>query len=186
MKFKNQDQGKKLNKKVFMLLLLLLLFCATGYGIYAAIDSGIFSQSTQISSTVESKQLDDNGKAIEGAIESKTPEEILEDLKKAQVNVTDKLSSHIFFSSGKTGTEGSWTVENLEANNVIMQCEVYLDYRLIAKSVPIKPNQHIENITLSEDINPGQYDVIAYVNYFKLDTNEYLSKAGFKIKLTVQ
>jgi len=174
--------------KTVVLVLLLVVFTTTTGVLSALYLSGAFNNisAEDTNSSGNTQQLDDNGKAIEGAVESKTPEEILEGLKKGQDNVTDKLSSQIFFSSGKTGTEGSWTVENLETNNVIMQCEVYLDNKLIAKSVPIKPNQHIETITLSEDIKPGQYDVIAYVNYFKLDTSEYISKAGFKIKLTVQ
>ena len=178
------NKKKKSNKKV--LIVILLLLCSAGFGIYAAVTSGFFSQSAQVSSTVESIKLEENGTAADGVAQSKTSEEILNDLQKAQVNVTDKLSSNIFFQSGNSGTEGSWTVENLESNNVIMQCEVYLDDKLIARSVPIKPNQHIDTITLSEDITSGQYDVIAYVNYFKLDTSEYISKAGFKIKLTVQ
>ncbi|MDD4699724.1 MAG: hypothetical protein PHV07_05625 [Oscillospiraceae bacterium] len=178
-------------KKLLVLLILFLIFCMVGFGIYALItfDSNTntkINSSSNVSNTGESKLLDENGSAVDGAVQPKTPEEILDELKKAQINVTDKLSSNIFFPSGKSGTEGSWTVDNLESNNVIMQCEVYLDDRLIAKSVPIKPNQHIDNITLSEEIKPGLYDVIAYVNYFKLDTNEYISKAGFKIKLTVQ
>ena len=57
---------------------------------------------------------------------------------------------------------------------------------MIAKSVPIKPDQHIETIILSENLESGQYDVIAYINYYDPDSGEYLAKAGFKIKLTVQ
>jgi len=178
------NQKNKSKKKVFIIILLLL--CCAGFGVYAIVTTGFFNQAAQVSSAVESIQLEENGNAADGSAQSKTPEEILEDLRKAQINVTDKLSSNIFFPSGKSGTEGSWTVENLESNNVIMQCEVYIDDRLIAKSVPIKPNQHIQTINLSEDIKHGQYDVIAYVNYFKLDTIEYISKAAFKIKLTVQ
>ena len=178
-------------KKLLVLLLIFLIFCMAGFGIYALVtfDSNTntkINSSSDASNTGESKLLEENGNAVDGTAEAKTPEEILEDLQKAQINVTDKLSSNIFFTNGNSGTEGSWTVDNLESNNVIMQCEVYLDDRLIAKSVQIKPNQHIDNITLSEEIKPGLYDVIAYVNYFKLDTNEYISKAGFKIKLTVQ
>jgi len=178
-------------KKLLVLLLIFLIFCMAGFGIYALVtfDSNTntkINSSSDASNTGESKLLEENGNAVDGTAEAKTPEEILEDLQKAQINVTDKLSSNIFFTNGNSGTEGSWTVENLESNNVIIQCEVYLDDKLIAKSVPIKPNQHIETITLSEDIKPGQYDVIAYVNYFKLDTNEFISKAGFKLKLTVQ
>lgn len=190
MKIEKSYQGKNpKKKKTLVLLLLFLLFCMAGFGIYALItfDSNTkTNSSSDVSSTGESKQLDENGNAVNGAVQSKTPEEILEDLKKAQINVTDKLSSHILFPNGKSGTEGSWSVENVETNNVIIQCEVFLDDKMIAKSVPIKPNQHIDTISLLENVKAGQYDVIAYVNYYKLDTSEYISKAGFKITLTVQ
>jgi len=174
--------------KTVILVLLLVVFTTTTGVLSALYLSGAFNNisAEDTNSSDNTKRLDDNGNAIDGAVESKTPEQIQEDLQKEQINVTDKLSSHILFPNGKSGAEGSWTVENLKANNVIMQCEVYLDDKLIAKSLPIKPNQHIETITLADDVNPGQYDVIAYINYFKLDTNEYISKAGFKIKLTVQ
>jgi flagellar basal body-associated protein FliL len=187
MKSKNPDQDKKAKKKVLLVLLLLLIFCMSGIGIYVVYTSNSKENiPTDASSTGESKKLDDNGNAVDGAVQSKTSEQVLDELKKAQINVTDKLSSHILFPSGKAGTEGSWMVENVETNNVIMQCEVFLNDKLIAKSVPIKPNQHIETITLSKEVKAGMYDVTAYINYFKLDTKEYISKAGFRVKLTVQ
>ena len=187
MKYKNSDQDKKTKKKVILVLLLLLLFCIVEIGIYVVYTSNPKgNMPADVSSTGESKRLDDNGNAVDGAVQSKTHEQVLDELKKAQINVTDKLSSHILFPNGKSGTQGSWMVENVETNNVIIQCEVFLNDKLIAKSVPIKPNQHIETITLSKDVKAGMYDVTAYINYFKLDTKEYISKAGFRIKLTVQ
>ena len=177
-----------MKKKKKIMLLLLLILCLIGFGVYT-VYCPPHTTDNQVSSSGrkgESKQMDDNGEAINGAVQSKTPKEVLDDLKKSQVNVTDKLSSHILFPCGKAKTQGSWTVENSKTNNVIMQCEVYLDNKLIAKSVPIKPEQHIDEITLNQDVKPGTYDVIAYINYFKTDTNAYISKAGFKVKLTVQ
>jgi hypothetical protein len=187
MKCKSPDKDKKTKGKVILVLLLLLLFCIVGIGIYVVYTSNPKeNMPADVSSSGESKRLDDNGNAVDGSAQSKTPEQVLDELKKAQINVTDKLSSHILFPCGKAGTQGSWVVENVKTNNVIIQCEVFLDDKLIAKSVPIKPNQHIETITLSKDVKAGIYDVTAYINYFKLDTNEYISKAGFKVKLTVQ
>lgn len=184
MKFRTLSQGKKAKKKVPMLALLVPLVFVLGFSVFAVMTSNIFDQRTD--STNESKHIDENGNAIDGSIRNKTPDEILSDLQKAQINVTDKLSSYIIFPEGKAGTKGTWLVENLESNNVIMQCEVYLDDILIAKSAPIKPNQHIETITLAENVRTGEYNAITYVNYYKIDTNEYISKAGFKIKLSVR
>jgi hypothetical protein len=111
---------------------------------------------------------------------------LLEDLKKQQLIVTDKLSSNILFPSGKPGSIGDWIVENPHENQVIQQAEVYLDGKLIAKSVPIYPNQHIKAIELKQDIPTGEYGVIAYINYFNIHTKEYISKAGYKIHLSVR
>lgn len=138
------------------------------------------------SSGSESKQLDSNGNAIDGKFVSKTPKEILAELEKAQVNVIDKVSASVTFGSGEAGSIGAWVVENSASNTVIMQCEIILNDTLLAKTVPIYPDQHISSIKLLSSLAPGSYEVIAYINYFKLDTKEYISKAGYKIKLIIQ
>ena len=93
-------------KKLLVLLLIFLILCMAGFGIYALItfDSNTntkINSSSDVRNTGESKLLDKNGNAVDGVAQSKTPEEILEDLQKAQVNVTDKLSSNIFFPKWK-------------------------------------------------------------------------------------
>ncbi|MHB8963336.1 MAG: hypothetical protein ACYC5K_09315 [Saccharofermentanales bacterium] len=137
-------------------------------------------------SASESKQLDSNGNAIDGEFVSKTPEEILAELEKAQINVIDKVSASVTFTNGEAGSIGAWVVENSAENTVVMQCEIILNETLLAKTVPIYPDQHISSVKLLTSLSPGTYEVIAYINYFKLDTREYISKAGYKIKLIVQ
>lgn len=166
---------------VFLILLLLI-------GVFAALkltaNNSVYNSTTSNKSS--SMHLDANGKADGGGYMSKSSEQILSELKKAQINVTDKISSSALFSSGIKGSSGSWVVENLASNNVIMQCEIYINNNLFAKSVPIYPNEHIESILLLNDLKPGTYDAVAFINYYKLDTKEYISKAGYKIKLVVQ
>ena len=175
----------KMKKVVLMLLIPFLLVIVAGACVIALNGFSLFTGPAE-SRAVDTKQLDDNGSAVDGAMQSKSQEQILKELQDQQINVTDKLGSHLYFPNSKAGTEGSWIVENVETNTVTMQCEVYLDDRMIAKSVPIKPNQHIETIVLSEDVAPGEYEVIAYVNYYDLSSGTYLAKAGFKVSLTVQ
>ena len=174
------------DKKTLFIIFIPLLVLIAGFGIWTLTNPNAFSQPADNSNKVNTKRIDEDGNAIDGGVKSKTQEEILKELQADQINVTDKLSSNIFFPSGKAGAEGNWVVENVETNTVAIQCEVYLGDKMIAKSVPIKPNQHIETILLSEDVDPGQYEVIAYVNYFSLEKGDYLAKAGFKISLTVQ
>ena len=130
--------------------------------------------------------LEDEGSSQDGEAEAASREEILKELEKQQLVVTDKLSSNISFPSGNIGTVGEWIVENPEENTVIQQAKVYLDDVLIAKSTPIYPNQHITGISLLAEIEPGEYEVTAYLNYFNVETKEFISKAGYKIHLTVR
>lgn len=130
--------------------------------------------------------MDENGKATDGKYKEKTKEEILAELNKNQVNVTDKISSSAEFKNGLKGCVGSFVVENLPSNNVIVQCEVFRGKELLSKSVPIYPNEHIETIELLTSMNSGTYDAVVYINYFKLDTKEFISKAGYKIKIIIK
>lgn len=179
------QNNRKKKKVVLMILIPLLLVMAAGACVIALNGFSLFTGPAE-SRAADTKHLDENGSAVDGTIQSKAQEQILKELQDQQINVTDKLGSHIYFPSGKAGTEGNWIVENVETNTVTIQCEVYMGDKMIAKSVPIKPNQHIESIILSEDVAPGEYTVIAYVNYYDISSGSYLAKAGFKVSLTVQ
>lgn len=99
--------------------------------------------------------------------------------------VTDSVGTALHFSSGNVGTNGSWNVANDKSNNVIMQAVVTIGGKEVAKSVPIYPDEHIDSITLSSRLNQGTYDAVAYINYYSTTTKVYISKAGYKVKLTV-
>ena len=130
--------------------------------------------------------LVDEGGSAEGEAQRTEREEILKELEKQQLIVTDKLSSNITFPSGEVGTVGSWIVENPEENSIIQQAEIYFGDELIAKSTPIYPNQHITGIELLSPIEPGEYEVTAYLNYYDIEKKEFISKAGYKIHMTVK
>ena len=176
------DEKKKRIKKIliifFMCLLILILFLA--YVNTLCIDPSMGTPSSPTSS------LDQSGRAIDGTASPKSREEILDDIEKQQLVVTDKLSSNITFPSGNSGTIGDWIVENPSSNNIIQQAEVYFEDQLIAKSAPIYPNQHIENIELTQDMQSGEYDAIAYINYYDMETNAFISRAGYSIHITVR
>ena len=129
--------------------------------------------------------LEDDSSSLEGEAEQADIDEMLAGLEKQQLIVTDKLSSNITFESGTVGTIGEWTVENSADNTVVMQAQVYMDEVLIAKSTPIYPDQHITGIELLEEVETGEYEVTAYLDYYDLETKEFISKAGYRIHLTV-
>ena len=179
---RNKERYKKDNKKTLIVILLLIIL------ISAIILIGFKSCNGQLSignPKATPIYLDDDGASIEGEAEKADNDAILEELKKQQLVVTDKLSSNISFNTGKMGTIGEWIVENPAENTVVIQAEVYLDETLIAKSTPIYPDQHITAVELLSDIDAGEYEVTAYLNYYDTETKEFISKAGYKIHLTV-
>ena len=184
---KIKDSKKKIISLIILILLLLLIpivcvTCRFGKG-SASADRVGKTPSSGVSSQPSS--LNDNGSALPGGYTSKSRQEILSELQKKQVTVTDRVSAQISFPNGTKGTKGSWVVENPSTNKVIMQCEVVLDGKTVAESTPIYPGQHIENITLSQPVSPGAYDVTAIIDYFSLDTKTNIGKVGYQIKLTV-
>lgn len=175
-------EKKKRRKKIliiiFMCLLILILFL-----VYV---NTLCPDPSMENPNPSTSCLDQSDSAIDGAASQKSKKEILDDLERQKLIVTDKLSSNIMFPSGNSGAIGDWIVENSVSNNIIQQAEVYFEDRLIAKSAPIYPNQHIENIELNQDILPGEYDAVAYINYYDMETKEFVSRAGYTIRLTVR
>jgi hypothetical protein len=135
-------------------------------------------------STVSSPKLVDSGSALPGGYD-KTRSEILDELKKKEVVVTDKVSSQLSFHNGNQGAIGDWVVENPKSNKVIEQIDVILNGKRVATSVPIMPGQHIENITLLKTMNTGTYKVTAMINYYNANTKSYIGKTGYEIKMIV-
>lgn len=181
----NQKKVRKKGKRI--LLLAVLLICSTLLVVFSAVFKGWILGQTQVSTTDGSAApvLEDNGSALQGAVSSMSPEEVLDQLREQQVNVTDKISSHITFPNGKEGSTGTWEVENLPSNDVIMQCEVVLNGETIAKSVPIQPGEHIDHISLLQDVESGTSEVTALISYYSTNTQDYLGQAAYQISMTV-
>ncbi len=181
---KRYEQENNGNKKKKVIIILIIVFAI------AAIALFLLKSCNEDQSTTEPETkpvlLEDEGSSIDGEAQTRSKEEILEELKKQQLIVTDKISSNIIFNSGEVGSIGEWIVENLKENDVIQQAEVYWNDVLIAKTTPIYPNQHITGVSLLESIEPGEYEATAYLNYYDTETKEFLSKAGYSIHLTVR
>lgn len=119
--------------------------------------------------------------AKSGLYEGKSQEEIRKELKDKVKLFTANLTSAAIFKSGEIGSEGVWVVENLPQNEFAIQVYVY-NYKneLIAKTAPIKPNGHIEKITLLKDLPKGVTKVYAYLNNYDLQSNEPVGQALFQ------
>jgi cell division protein YceG involved in septum cleavage len=167
---------KKAKKSRKTLLLIILLLLAVGITVVAITVTVINSGK----STSSAAPLVNNGSAISGVYRGKSSAELLKELKKQQVRVTDKISSQIIFPSGNQGTKGAWIVENSPANSVTEQCSVVLNGQAVALSTPIKPGQHIENITLNTPVSPGTYSVTVNIKYFDPQTSAYRGQADYQ------
>lgn len=131
-------------------------------------------------------QMIGGGHAKPGPVSSETSSDILAKLKREQAMVTDDVSSSAQFPSGKTGAAGAFAVENLSSNNVIMQVALSLNGKEVAKSPPIYPGEHIDGVTLSQAVPAGTYEAVATISYYNPATKAYISKAGYKIHMTVE
>jgi hypothetical protein len=185
----------KVPKKLPVILISFILITSVCLAIYAFF-GGLFpavlpaplarDMIRSIQTTAPAAVLDPTaGTAMNGSYQDKSHEEVLAELKKQQVVVTDTLSSHASFASGKKGTTGDWLVENTAKNSVIQQAELYLGNVCIARTALMQPGQYAESVTLIEDVPAGISEVTAYMNYFNRDTRAFISRAGFMIKMTV-
>jgi len=177
--YSNREAHKKRNIVGAILLLLLIILIA-----FLTIQSCNGNKAE--TPTDVPVYLEENGGSMEGEAAARTREDILSELKKQQLIVTDKLSSNITFPFGEIGEVGEWIIENPAENEIIVQGEVYLNDVIIAKSTPIYPNQHITEISLLEEVDSGEYEVTAYLNYYDMETKEFVSKAGYRIHMTVR
>ena len=184
MKVNNAKDTMKLwdRRRIIFLVFLLILLIAIAVFICFKSCSGQWILREPETTPV---YLEDEGGSLEGEAEQADRDEILAELENQQLVVTDKLSSNITFESGSIGAMSEWVVENMKENTVIMQAEVYLEDILIAKSSPIYPNQHITGVELLEELEANEYEVTIYLDYYDIETKEFISKAGYKIHMTV-
>ena len=184
-------------KKVIVIVLIIIIALLISTVTYAATKgfTSIFlfqnvfstaSDSTSDSDLANIKTLTDSGQGNQGTAPEKSQEEILAELEKQQIIVTDSISPNIIFATGSAGTEGTWKVENLAENTVIQQVEVFYKDQLIAKTTPIYPDQYIDSITLTKALPSGELEGVAYINYYNLDTKEIVGKTGYDLIISVQ
>jgi hypothetical protein len=171
------DKNEKIKAVVIVAIIMALAIIIA----YFAIS---LTPSTNASPSASFKTLDDNGEAKDGSAPEKSKEDMLAELEAQQIVVTDNISTNISFPSGKTGEIGTWKVENIAENNVIMQVEVFIGTQLVAKTTPIYPDQYIDEITLDADIPTGDTPAVAYINYYDIETKNLVGKTAYDITIS--
>ena len=129
-----KHQMKKKNVAIVLIIVLAVVGATVACAIYNHFDLsqmlGLGNSTVNANSNISVQILTDNGQSIQGQATSESTQQILDDLKKKEVYVTDSIGSCITFS-GKTGDNATWKVQNLPDNNVIEQVDLFYNNQLI-------------------------------------------------------
>ena len=132
-----------------------------------------------------SMEIDSN--AIVGGLETKSKEELQEELNKKLAEGMMNISMNLnpVFEDGKS--DGNLMIINESINNYSQWVEIILTKtgEQIYKSGLIPVGHKIENAKLTVDLDAGVYECTAYFHQVDESGNE-LGKAGAKIELTVK
>lgn len=162
--------------KTMLIALAVLLLCAIGFGLWFFLlrDTGY-----------ERYEFDTD--AMAGRIQTMTEEEIQAELNRVveegMFNIS--IASAIIFESPTA--EGEARIENVAANNYHMQVDIILDEteKTVYSSKLIQPGYSIQNIKLSQKLEPGEYDATAIFSAITKDEMQLFGTAGAQIKLYV-
>lgn len=125
--------------------------------------------------------------AILGQAPYKTPEEIQAELdrivEEGMFNIS--IASVIEFADGTT--PGTAYIENVPGNRYVMKVTITLDDtgETVYESKGLKPGSYIEDITLTKDLEPGNYAATATFSALDTDSLEEIGKAAAKVTLSV-
>lgn len=126
--------------------------------------------------------------AAQGQFEGKSKEEIQaalnEEVAKGMMNIS--IAAVITFPDG--ASEGEARIENIAANPVDQKVTITLadSGETIYESGALAPDQHIQNITLSRDLDPGEYAAVATFTGFDRETHKQTGQAAAEIVLNVE
>lgn len=129
-----------------------------------------------------------NGEAFDGMLPSDNPDDVL---KMLQEKVDENQFAFRINANPVFGTDcksGNLRIENPARNRYGMLVELKLDEtgESLYESPLIKPNQYVESVGLSRQLDPGTYIATAYFTAIHPDTNAYMGEVAAEIKITVQ
>lgn len=128
---------------------------------------------------------DDSSK--EGQAPYKTDEEIQAEMDRTvedgMLNIS--IASMIEFQNGTSA--GTAYIENVPSNKYVMKVTITLDDGgdVVYESGGIKPDNYIETITLTKDLDAGTYPATATFTAYEPDSLEEVGQAAAKITIVV-
>lgn len=126
--------------------------------------------------------------AAQGQFEGKSKEEIQaalnEEVAKGMMNIS--IAAVITFPDG--ASEGEARIENIVANPMDQKVTIMLKdtEETVYESGAIAPDQHIQNIKLSRDLEPGEYSAVATFTGYDRETHKKTGQAAAEITLRVE
>lgn len=126
--------------------------------------------------------------AAQGQFEGKSKEEIQaalnEEVAKGMMNIS--IAASITFADGSS--EGEARIENIAANPMDQKVTIALKDgdEVVYESGAIAPDQHIQNIKLSRDLEPGEYAAVATFTGYDRETHKKTGQAAAEITLRVE
>lgn len=126
--------------------------------------------------------------ASQGQFEGKSKEEIQaalnEEVAKGMMNIS--IAAVITFPDGSS--EGEARIENIAANPMDQKVVITLKDtgETVYESKALAPDQHIQNIKLSRDLDPGEYAAVATFTGYDRETHKQTGQAAAEIVLRVE
>lgn len=126
--------------------------------------------------------------AAQGQFEGKSKEEIQaalnEEVAKGMMNIS--IAASITFPDGTS--EGEARIENIAANPMDQKVAITLKDtgETVYESAAIAPDQHIQTIKLSKDLDPGEYAAVATFTGYDCETHKQTGQAAAEITLIVE
>lgn len=126
--------------------------------------------------------------ASQGQFEGKSKEEIQaalnEEVAKGMMNIS--IAASITFADGVS--EGEARIENIAANPMDQKVSITLkdSGETVYESSAIAPDQHIQNIKLTKDLDPGEYAAVATFTGYDRETHKQTGQAAAEITLHVE
>ena len=117
----------------------------------------------------------------------KTDEEIQAELDRVVEEGMFNISIASVIQFDNTDSSGTAYIENVPGNRYNMRVAITEDEsgETVYESGVLKPNQYIEKIALTHDLEPGMHEATAVFTALDPDTNEETGKAAAKVTLNV-
>lgn len=125
--------------------------------------------------------------ARDGQAPYKTDEEIQAELDRVVEEGMFNISIASVIQFDGSDSSGTAYIENVPGNRYNMKVAITDDDtgETVYESGVLKPNQYIEKITLTHDLEPGMHEATALFTALDPDTNEETGKAAAKVTLNV-